>query len=181
MRNWDAWVRPRFIFPSIFVIVVIILIFVGWLCWFQPVTTVLLVRHAEKAGETVDPPLSAEGQARAQTLTHVAGDAGVIAVYATQFVRTQQTVQPLATLLGVSVTEVSASDVAGLVDQVLADHSGEVVLIAGHSNTVPDIVVEFGADPISLIAENEFDNLFVVTVYRFRTAKVVHLNYGEPD
>jgi broad specificity phosphatase PhoE len=144
-------------------------------------TTVLLVRHAEAAAQTQDPSLSADGQARAQALVHVAGDAGVTAIYATQFLRTQQTVQPLATYLGLPVNEVNADDVEGLVDQVLSDHAGKVVLIAGHGPTVPAIIREFGGDPMSPIAGNEFDNLFIVTVHGLRGAKVVHLNYGDPD
>lgn len=147
----------------------------------SPPTTVLLVRHAEKAAPTGDPPLSADGQARAQALVHVVGDAGVTAVYATQFLRTQQTVQPLATYLGLPVNEVNADDVEGLVAQVLSDHAGKVVLIAGHSPTVPAIIQEFGGDPMPPIPGNEFDNLFIVTVHRFGEAKVLRLNYGDPD
>ena len=56
-----------------------------------------------------------------------------------------------------------------------------VVVLSGHTNTVPDIIEEFGADPVPAIAENEYDNLYVVTVYRFNRAKVLHLNYGDPD
>jgi 2,3-bisphosphoglycerate-dependent phosphoglycerate mutase len=144
-------------------------------------TTVLLVRHAEAAAQTQDPSLSADGLARAQALVHVASDASVTAIYATQFLRTQQTVQPLATYLGLPVNEVNADDVEGLVDQVLSDHAGKVVLIAGHSPTVPAIIREFGGDPMPPIAGNEFDNLFIVTVHGVGEAKVVHLNYGDPD
>jgi broad specificity phosphatase PhoE len=147
----------------------------------SPPTTVLLVPHAEKAAQTGDPPLSADGQARAQALVHIVGDAGVTAIYATQFLRTQQTVQPLATYLGLPVNEVNADDMEGLVAQVLSDHAGKVVLIAGHSDTVPAIIQEFGGDPIPPIAGNEFDNLFIVTGHRFGKAKVLHLNYGDPD
>ena len=172
-RKW-IWI------PVVFVCVVIVAIICWWWC-FRPLTTALIVRHAEKAAAGGDPPLSAEGQARAETLVHVAGDAGVVAVYATEWLRTQQTVQPLADHLGLAVTEVGAANVEDLVDQVLADHAGEVVVIAGHSNTVPAIVEEFGADPIPAIAESEYDNLYVVTVYRFNRAKVLHLNYGDPD
>lgn len=172
--------RIRLWYPFVLVCMVIIVV-IGWWWCFRPVTTVLLVRHAEKAAQTTDPPLSADGHARAQTLVHVAGDADVTAIYATQYLRTQQTVQPLATHLGLPVNQVNANAVEGLVGQVLSDHAGEVVLIAGHSNTVPAIIEEFGGDPIPPIAENEFDNLFIVTVYRFGKARVVHLNYGNPD
>ena len=172
-RKW-VWI------PVVFVFVVIIGVICWWWC-FRPLTTALVVRHAERAAVGADPPLSADGQARAETLVHVARDAGVVAVYATEWLRTQQTVQPLADHLGLPVTMVNALDVEDLGDQVLADHAGEVVVIAGHSNTVPDIVEEFGADPIPAIAESEYDNLYVVTDYRFNRAKVLHLNYGEPD
>jgi broad specificity phosphatase PhoE len=147
----------------------------------SPPTTVLLVRHAEQAAQTGDPPLSADGQARAQALVHVVGDAGVTAVYATEFLRTQQTVQPLATYLGLPVNEVNADDVEGLVAQVLSEHAGKVVLIAGHGPTVPAIIREFGGDPMPPIPGNEFDNLFIVTVHGFGEAKVLNLNYGDPD
>ena len=176
MEEKQKWVWV----PVLFVCVVIVAVICWWWC-FRPVTTALIVRHAEKAALGGDPPLSADGQARAETLVHVAGDAGVVAVYATEWQRTQQTVQPLADHLVLPVNVVNAADVEDLVDQVLADHAGEVVMIAGHSNTVPDIVEEFGADPIPAIAENEYDNLYVVTVYRFNRAEVVHLNYGDPD
>lgn len=173
--------KPWLAYPLVLVIVVVI-VYIGYCCYFCPVTTVLLVRHAEKsATPPQDPPLNATGQARAQTLVHVAGEASVTAIYATQFIRTQQTIQPLATHVGLPVNQVDATDVEGLVDQVLSDHTSEVVLIAGHSNTVPAIIEELGGDPISPIAENEFDNLFIVTVYRFGKAKVIHLNYGNPD
>ena len=66
-------------------------------------TTVLVLRHAEKASGGVDPPLSSQGQMRAQELVQVAGEAGVTAIYATQFIRTQQTAQPLADHLNLNV------------------------------------------------------------------------------
>ena len=65
-------------------------------------TTVLLVRHAEKTSAATDPPLSVAGKARARVLAHVAGSAGVNAIYHTQFQRTQQTVKPLAVAQGLT-------------------------------------------------------------------------------
>ena len=43
-------------------------------------TVVLVVRHAEKAAESGDVPLSSEGAARAQALVAVAREAGVTGV-----------------------------------------------------------------------------------------------------
>ncbi len=181
MKDIVARIKPKV--PYIIVLILVVVIFViGYFCYFHPLTTALLVRHAEKsASPPGDPDLSVTGQARAQTLVHVAGEADVTAIYATQFRRTQQTVQPLAAHLGLTVNQVNANDVEGLVDRVLSDHPGEVVLIAGHSNTIPQIIEGLGGEPISPIAETEYENLFIVTVYRFGRANVVHLNYGNPD
>jgi 2,3-bisphosphoglycerate-dependent phosphoglycerate mutase len=153
-----------------------------YFCFYTPVTTVLIVRHAEKAATPPDnPPLSADGQTRAQTLARVAADANVRAVYATEFTRTQQTVQPLATQLGLGVTQFNANDTDALVNDILSNHRGEVVVVAGHSNTVPEIIAKLNGGQITPIAETEFDKLFVVTVYRWRRAKVVQLRYGNPS
>lgn len=157
-----------------------------YLCFYSPVTTVLIVRHAEK-GTTPpnDPPLTTEpnggGAARAQALARVAADANVRAVYATEFARTQQTVQPLATQLGLSVTQLNAGDTDALVNHILSNHRGETVLVAGHSNTVPQIIDKLQGGQVTPVAETEFDKLFVVTVYRWRRAKVVQLRYGNPN
>ncbi len=148
--------------------------------WWQPVTTVVVVRHAEKSSAAPDPPLSVAGEARAQTLAHVVEDAGVTAVFATEFIRTQQTVQPTADGEGLAVQMYAAGNAAGLADTIRSDHAGGVVLVAGHSNTVTTILEELGGDPVGLIAESDYDNLFTVTIRRCDDTRVVHLKYGDP-
>ena len=59
--------------------------------------------------------------------------------------------------------------------------AGGVIVVAGHSNTIPLIIEELGGGPISPIQESEFDNLFVITVLRFNRAKVINLKYGDPS
>ena len=53
----------------------------------HPVTTVILVRHAEKNIEpdNPNPALSPAGLERAQTLVHTLGSSGIAAIYATQY------------------------------------------------------------------------------------------------
>jgi broad specificity phosphatase PhoE len=121
--------------------------------------TLLLVRHAEKKDSSLDTPLSPAGEQRAQSLAAKLKDAHVTAIYATNFQRTQQTVKPLADALHLQVKTHEAKDTAGLV-ALLKKEQGTVV-VAGHSNTVPEIAAAFGCklDPL---AENEFDSLFVV-------------------
>jgi broad specificity phosphatase PhoE len=139
-----------------------------------PMTTVLLLRHAERANDSLKNP---EGLERADKLAHVALKAGVTAIYATTANRTQQTVQPLAGLLGVEVT--IYTDTQELVDKILLEHNGDVVLVAGHSPTVPEIIDALGGDGTSCEIGNEYDNLCIVIIYRPGKAKVVNLQYGE--
>ncbi|MCP4406113.1 MAG: amidohydrolase family protein, partial [bacterium] len=144
-------------------------------------TIVFIVRHAEKSASSGDVPLTAAGQARAQALADLLGQAGVSAIFASEFVRTQQTVEPLARQLGLDIRQIPVADVEDLVDQILSAHAGEVVMVAGHSNTVPVIIQKLGGDVIPFIPETEFDNLYVVTIHAPGIAEVVHLNYGQLD
>lgn len=127
-------------------------------------TTVYLVRHAEKVVEPKvdDPDLTDSGKARADALLKVLRDAKITAIHATEYQRTQKTVAPIAKALGVSVEVLSSKDAAAFAKHVLEKHAGQTVLIAGHSNTVPDMIKALGVkEPIS-IGDQDYDNLYVV-------------------
>ena len=149
----------------------------------HPVTTVILVRHAEKNIEpdNPNPALSPEGLERVQALVHILGDSGITAIYATQYVRTQATVTPLANQLGLTINQLEARNVAELVQQIKTNHGGGVVFAAGHNNTVPAIIAGLGGGTFPVIPENEYDNMFIVTVQRFRKTRVLKLKYGNPS
>jgi broad specificity phosphatase PhoE len=168
--------------PILVIMAILSILIAGFTCRLKQPTVALIIRHAEKASTPADnPPLSAGGQARAQELIHVLGEAGVSAIYATQFLRTQQTVEPLASHLGIAITEVAAVDIDGLINQLRRDYPGRVVLIAGHSNTLPQIIEKLGGGNIAPIAEDKFDNLFLVSIPWIGRAKTVHLKYGSPS
>lgn len=145
------------------------------------VTTVLLVRHAEKVPLGQDPPLSEEGRERARTLVHVLGKANIASVYVTQWKRTQQTAVPLCNHLGLAFRVVNTDNVSELVEQATENYVGKVILIVGHSNTVPGIIEAISGVSMPVIPENEYDNLYVVTVPRVGKAKILNLKYGEPS
>ncbi len=149
-------------------------------------TVVMVVRHAEKAaGPAGDPPLTEAGRQRAQSLIDAAGDAGVTAIYSSQFKRTQETVAPLAAHLGISVTtiEISRANLETypkqLAEAILADHRGETVVVVNHSNTVPLIVEALGGGPVSEITEEEYDHFFVVIIPATGAVRTLRLQYGE--
>jgi phosphohistidine phosphatase SixA len=160
-----------------------VIVFAYFATFSRPVTTVILVRHAEKNIEpnNPDPDLSPAGQARAQELARMFAGAGVNTIYATQFKRTQETVKPLADSLGLRVNIVDAKQTGELLKQILTSHRGETIFVSGHNNTVPEIASALSGESFAVIPESEFDNMFIVTVYRFGRAKVVKLKYGDPS
>ena len=125
---------------------------------------VFVVRHAERADTGMqaqtDPPLSAAGESRAQKLAGMLADAGVKDVFATEFKRTQDTAKPLAMKTGVAVEQVGSKDTTLLIAKIKS-HPNDVVLVVGHSNTLPTILKALVGVDVA-IADNEYDNLFVV-------------------
>lgn len=172
-------VRTIVVFSMLFAVFGAVVLFAYWTTFSRPITTIIIVRHAEKNIEAnnPNPDLSTAGQARAQELARMLGNAGITAIYATQFGRTQQTVQPIANALGLPITQVDSSNTVELNRQI-DTRRGETILVAGHSNTVPQIVEVLGGGSVPAIPETEYDNLFVVTIYRYGKAKVVRLKYG---
>ena len=172
--------KTALVFLMLFAVLGAVVVFAVLSTFARPVTTVILIRHAEKIIDpnNADPDLSPAGQARAQELVRMFGDAGINAIYATQYKRTQQTVKPLADKLGLPVVQVNSRSTAELVTQIRSQHAGQIVFIAGHNSTVPEIVFALGGPQYPVIPESEYDNLYVVTVYRTGKAKVVKMKYG---
>jgi broad specificity phosphatase PhoE len=137
-------------------------------------STIFIVRHAEKAGDGGnDPDLSDLGRARAETLANMLKDAGISAIYVTEFKRTQQTGAPIAKALHLDTTIVPAKDSTALVAKLRASPGN--FLVVGHGNTVQDLIKGFGiATPIT-IAENDYDNLFVLVLEE--KPRLIRLHY----
>jgi phosphohistidine phosphatase SixA len=147
----------------------------------QPAMILILVRHAEKqivAPENKDPDLSLAGLARAQELARMFGGSGITAIYATQYKRTQQTVKPLADKLAIPITKIEAKETAELVKQIRARGANQVIFIAGHNNSVPEIIASMGGPQLPIIPETEYDNLYILTVHSDGSAKLLKMKYG---
>ena len=174
--------RTVLVFSMLFAVLGAVVIFGYFVTFRRPVTTVILIRHAEKNVEpnNADPDLSPAGQARAQELVRMFGDSGINAIYATQYKRTQQSVKPLADRIGLPINQVNAKNTNDLAAQIHAQHYGQTIFVAGHNNTVPEIITALGGPTLPVIPETEFDNLYIVTVYRTGKAKLVKLKYGNP-
>lgn len=147
-------------------------------------TTVIVVRHAEKQLEREDPPLSVIGRQRAAELARALHDLQISGLYASQYRRAIETLEPLAETIGIEVRRVplESTDLSGqlraMAERILKDHRGSTVVVSGHSNTVPELVRALGvADPPAL-EESDYDDLFVVSVAADGSARLLHLHYG---
>ena len=110
----------------------------------QPVI-VFLLRHAEKApAPPKDPALTDAGSARAAALADLLGGAGITHLFASEFVRTQQTLAPLSARVGIEVAAIGAAKPDDLVAQLRRLPAGSVAVVAGHSNTIPALVRALG-------------------------------------
>ena len=141
---------------------------------------VILVRHADidlPHGAGDDPDLNDAGRMRARALAAWLGPAGVTRIYGSGARRSMQTVAPLAAVLGIEAQVVPGT--AGVAAAILADGAEGTALVAGHSNTVPEIIAALGADRSGIVIEaGDFANLFVVSGAGSEAARVLHLTYG---
>jgi 2,3-bisphosphoglycerate-dependent phosphoglycerate mutase len=163
------------ILTPILIVVCCVLI---WWCWFYKTTptSVFLVRHADRL-ETDG--LNTAGFVRADELARVLDEADVDAIYSSNFNRTQQTVAPLATALGISTTIYDHNDLPGLADLIRNNHKGQTVVIVGHSNTVGPTIGALGiTNAPGDLPHDEFDHLYLVTLSRHAFPKLTKMEYG---
>lgn len=148
---------------------------------------VILVRHAEAAGEpTRDPPLTDAGRGRTAALAAAVAHTGLDAVVVTPYRRTRDTAEPLALARGLTpvVVEVAGgldAHVTAVADTVRAQAPGATVLVVGHSNTVPAIVAALGGPRLPDLCHAEYAWLFTLVLPADGPARLIRSSYGTPD
>ena len=159
------------------------------LAWFfesQATTTIIFFRHAEQTShDEADPPLSEAGQRRVAELTRQLVDADVVAgidaIYSTPYIRSLETARPLADQLDLPINSYAADDTEDVLDTILKNHKGKIILVIGHSNTLPVLIANLGASKnVPAIAQNEFDNIYIISIPWFGKTKTIRLRIGEP-
>ena len=159
------------------------------LAWFfesQATTTIIFVRHAEKAATPADDPgLNDAGRRRVAELTRQLADADVVAgidaVYVTPYRRSVETGEPVATRLGLELQRYDPADNEAVLERILREQKGRVVLVVAHSNTMPALIADLGASKnVPPIDEGEYDNIYVVSIPWFGKTKTIRLRFGEP-
>ena len=170
------------------IIVAYIAVAIG-LAWFfesQATTTVIFIRHAEKDLTQLDNPgLSDQGRVRVAELTRQLIDADVVAgidaIYSTSYRRNTETVQPLAKILNLEINYYNPTENEEVLENILDNHKGKIILVVAHSDTVPTLIADLGASKnVPPIAEHEYDNIYIVSIPWFGKTKTIRLRYGMP-
>jgi broad specificity phosphatase PhoE len=149
---------------------------------------IIIVRHAERETGQGDDGLSTAGHQRAERLAAMLKDTAITHVFISDQRRTLETAQPVLKARRLTPNrvalpgEMQKGDPAELqVRQTLAAVAklpgNAVVLIVGHSNTLPIFLRRLGYAQAVTIANQEFDNLFIVTPRASNAPAVVRLRY----
>lgn len=109
----------------------------------QSVDDVYVMRHLEQEAGGDDPGLSPAGKRQADRLAAWFQRDRPRAIFASTARRAIETATPIARRLGVPVETYDAADPQRLIDRVKRTRG--VVLVVGHSNTVPDLIHRLGA------------------------------------
>ncbi len=144
---------------------------------------VVLVRHAEKAAQPADDPsLTDAGRERAAALAMAVAHAPPSAMVVSSRKRTAETGVPIATTFGITPTVVSldggaAAHIAAVAAAVRSQRG--VVLVIGHSNTIPAVITALGGPALPDICDASYNLLFTLLLAKDgRPAQLVVSQYG---
>lgn len=145
-------------------------------------TVVVLASTGEKEPGTIDdPPISAEGEGRAQRLAQLFGGGGglgqIDAMYVSRERRAQQTAAPLAELLHLTPTVFSAQEAPATAAALLRGHEGASVLVIGGSAALQQFLRQLLGPAEQPKGAGEPDLLYIVSVPTFGRAHVLRLKY----
>lgn len=144
-------------------------------------SVIYLVRHAERAADhPTDPTLTPDGEERARELARVLSDAPLTRVFSTDLRRTRLTAAPVASAHGLELElyDPGNGGLSALAARLAATPGHH--LVVGHSNTTPALVEALGGDPVSPIAEMEYDRLYVVVAAPDGTVTSTLIRFGAP-
>ena len=129
-------------------------------------STFYLIRHAEKVRtdkSDKDPKLNEYGMLRAVKWQEYFSDKNISKIYSTNYKRTLETVKPIQESSDIIPIIYSPSDID--YKNFIMSNKIEVVLIVGHSNTIPDFVNGLINENVySQIDDLNNSNLYVVNI-----------------
>lgn len=148
--------------------ILLIVIFAGlsapFLSVAQSTTTVILIRHAEKENNSTDPALSPAGLDRSYKLQKALQGYNPDYFYSTNYKRTQQTITPWVNATNKTITIYNPDSLSALADE-LKLKKGKTIVVAGHSNTTPQLVnLLLGKEKYASLDDAVYNKIFIITI-----------------
>ncbi len=143
-------------------------------------TVVVLVPSGEREPGTIeDPPISDEGEQRAQRLAQMfgAGAGRIDAVYVESERRAQQAAAPLIDLLHLSPLVYNTRDASATAADLLRAHDGGAVLVIGDHAALQQFLRELAGSAAGSSAADDPALLYMVSVPTFGHPHVLRLKY----
>jgi phosphohistidine phosphatase SixA len=145
-------------------------------------TVVVLASSGEKDPATIDdPPISAEGERRAQRLAQMfvpGGEGGRIgALYVSSERRAQQAAAPVAELAHLTPTVYDARDASAVAAGLLRSHDGGAVLVIGGPAALQQFLRQLTGSASAGQGAADPDLLYIVSVPSFGRPQVLRLKY----
>ena len=137
-------------------------------------------RHCEKVKDgSKDPDLTAEGQARAERLGRILSGAKIHRVCTTPYKRTMHTGEAVQRHTGNPTFETYPPDAQDVwLESVLAAGGGKQYFVAGHSNTVPQLLnLLLGKIQFQNIDDEEYGLLYIATTTGLGKTEVIECRY----
>lgn len=131
------------------------------------ITTIILTRHAEKdMVDKQDPELTEPGKWRAARLAGIFPNAKPDELYSTPYKRTVATLQPWATITGLTIKNYNPADLATFADE-LKTKKNKTIVVCGHSNTTPSLAnLLLGEEKYKSLSDDEYNKIFVITIVK---------------
>ncbi|HEY3270062.1 MAG TPA: phosphoglycerate mutase family protein [Geothrix sp.] len=129
-------------------------------------TTVVLFRHAERQSIfDGDSPLAEAGQHRAEALVPLLAGYHPAALYTSDLRRTQQTMAPTASKLGLVPFVRPKDGSEALAAEILRDQRGRTVLVCWHHDLMKKLVRALGVKgAVPYWSLDTYDRIWIVTI-----------------
>jgi phosphohistidine phosphatase SixA len=113
-------------------------------------------------------------------------DARVDAVITSHYERTRKTAEPVAAARRLEPVVLQAgTDTVAHVREVTAavrrQPAGGVVLVVGHTNTIPPIIAALGGPQLPDICDGQYARLFTLVLASGGSPRLIQSTYGAPD
>jgi phosphohistidine phosphatase SixA len=138
---------------------------------------IYIVRHAERADQSADSPLSTAGIGRSYKLRDMLREAGITRIFTSELRRTIDTAAPLAAAIKVTPEQTPSGDAAALAARIGVAGAHDRVLVVGHSNTIPTLLQALHVDATISIGDDEYGNLFIIVPGKDGRPVLLRLKY----